>query len=118
MAFFTHEFLQFMCESDQLLIDGTFKAAPKIFRQVVTIHFVRKGKVFPAVYAFLPNKEEQTYIRLLQLLREHALMFNLILNPEIFLGDFEIAIVNAIKAVFPLSRFRGCLFHLNSHSDY
>lgn len=49
--------------------DGTFKSSPKPFYQLYTIHFdlgsnEESTNVVPVIYALLPNKNEQTYVRL------------------------------------------------------
>ena len=36
---------------------------PLIFYQVFSIHIMKHGQTFPMVYAVLPNKQRQTYLR-------------------------------------------------------
>lgn len=44
--------------------DGTFKTSPLIFSQVYTIHvLIKENIIIPTIYALLPNKTEETYIR-------------------------------------------------------
>jgi len=49
--------------------DGTFKTAPPLFTQIYVILAKRQGFVFPVLYALLPNKEQQTYVRLFNEIR-------------------------------------------------
>jgi hypothetical protein len=41
--------------------DGTFDIAPPFFKQIYTIHCRVNDHLLPLVYAFLPNKQENTY---------------------------------------------------------
>ncbi|XP_061725263.1 uncharacterized protein LOC133531149 [Cydia pomonella] len=93
--------------------DGNFKRKPKPFKQLFSIHvdLVKNGRssnVVPIIFALLPNKTQDTYYRLFTLLRDE-------LNLEIrnFKCDFEVAIINACKAVFPNVRLTGCYFHFS-----
>ena len=98
--------------------DGTFKSAPKLFLQILTVHFFYsctfKGKVLnkaiPAVFAILPNKYQRTYRRVWEAIRE--LLNDPLFTPTSFIADFEKAIRKSYLAVFPGSNVAGCLFHL------
>lgn len=53
-----------------IFIDGTFRQSPPLFYQIYAILAERSGFVFPVFYALLPNKREQTYIELFNMLKE------------------------------------------------
>ena len=95
--FFTQDLLTMLCNSDHVLIDGSFKCSPEIFSQMITIHFEFKNRILISVYCFLPNKTQHTYERMLNLLIKHCNMFNLMFNPEKITIDFEAALLNAIR---------------------
>ena len=42
--------------------DGNFKAAPKLWTELYTIHEQKSGYTVPCVYALLPNKRKETYV--------------------------------------------------------
>ena len=66
----------------------------------------------PAVvllYFLLPNKEQNTYIRMLDALKE--LLPDSV--PQIMLLDFENAAQNAFRLAYPNASVKGCLFHLS-----
>lgn len=95
-------------------MDGTFKSVSKQFAQLYTIHVdlgstEKETNVTPVIFALLPNKKKSTYIRL----------FNAILReipewaPDTVNADFESAVMEAIKAVFPAAQFHGCFFHFS-----
>jgi len=93
------------------LVDGTFKAAPRLFKQLYTIHGLYNGTVaVPFVYAYLPGKSEEI----------HNEFFNIIKvkidgEPEVIISDFEMAAVKACMSVFPSTELNGCLFHLTQN---
>ena len=70
---------------DVWLGDGTFAVVPTIFFQLYTIH-ARVGNNYPpCVYFLLPNKTQNTYVKMLEAL-------NTLLpqaNPQVILADFE-----------------------------
>uniref|UniRef100_A0A1I8BS26 MULE domain-containing protein n=1 Tax=Meloidogyne hapla TaxID=6305 RepID=A0A1I8BS26_MELHA len=92
----------------ELYIDGTFLICPALFHQFFVILARRNDYVLPVFYCLLPNKTEDTYRRTFTLIR--ATWPNL--NPDSISVDFELAIHNAIRIVFPESHIRGCFFHL------
>ena len=59
--------LQFLYECDHWYADVTFKVCPEVFYQVYTFHSQQRGRTFPYVYGFLPNKTEATYTRFFQI---------------------------------------------------
>ena len=76
-------------------------------------HGFKNGKQFPLVYALLPDKSRQTYSRLLELVKRKTVSLELNLSPSKFLGDFELAIKQAVDLCFPLADFKGCYFHFS-----
>lgn len=113
IAFAHPKFLELMCKSEVLVMDGTFYVCPKLFAQLYTIH-ANLGSDFiaPVIYAFLPDRTESTYVRFLRLI-VHNLMtkFGLTLMPNRILIDFEKAMANAIKKVFVSTHLDGCNWH-------
>lgn len=91
--------------------DGTFKSAPHPFYQLFTLHVdINSDKnatnIIPVLYALLPNKTQSTYTRLFTLIRD-ALHVNILE----FKSDYEVAIMNAVKDVYPNAKISGCYFH-------
>lgn len=95
-------------ESKLILIDGTFKSCPSGFYQLVTIHGYILDKTFPFVYILFKTKRQEDYTRAFA-----QLQTILKLNVKIIITDFELGLVNAIKAVFPYSIQKGCYFHFS-----
>ncbi len=98
------------------LADGTFQVCPTTHYQFFTVHAVvgwsetkkvRKPVVSPLIYALLPDKEQATYERFFnQLKQKMPGMQPLKLNV-----DFELGISNAMEKVWPLCQIQNCLFH-------
>ncbi|CAF3132957.1 unnamed protein product [Rotaria sp. Silwood2] len=92
--------------------DGTFKVTPLIFSQLYTIHGVYRSNVFPLIFALLPDKQQQSYQRLIKELRH--------LCPAWFsksiMVDFEKGAINAFEEEFNTTAnsvtISGCFFHL------
>ena len=93
--------------------DGKHSKMPTIIEQLYTIHIIHHGKVFPALYAFLPNKEQETYTELFRIILDH--MDNVgvaIPSPQFVVLDFEKAAHNAVEDQLPFTKIVGCFFHL------
>lgn len=89
--------------------DGTFTLVPGIYFQLYTIHAKVGSKYPPCIYFLLPNKTENTYKRMIDIVK--TLVPNL--APMTVLLDFERAALNAFQDGFPTSRISGCFFHLS-----
>lgn len=100
--------VQVLQDSQTWFVDGTFRIAPPLFSQVYVILGQRLGGVHPILYALLPNKQLETYRRLLTMV--NALLPNL--QPNAVSCDFELAAIRAIQEVYPNADVMGCFFHL------
>lgn len=116
MIFATVEDLTRLCQSEVVILDGTFASCPAPFRQIFTIHgSIGKGmgRTFAAfVHILLPDKTETAYTRALKIVRKKCRDINCHLEPSVVLTDFEKAEMNAVRSVFPDSSLYGCSFHL------
>ena len=95
-----------------VFLDGTFSIAPKPFYQVVFIHGKVGNNKYPIATALLPNKLEKTYREVLEKIRDLCAEQGKPLDPTYFHSDCEMAIINAIRAVFPRATPRLCRFHI------
>jgi hypothetical protein len=89
------------------MCDGTYYSCPKNFYHLFTIFGIIQNNPFPLVYCLLTNKSELLYLELFKN------VFNWT-NKEILkyvIGDFEIAIKNAIHSIKPNVLFFYCYFH-------
>jgi len=101
--------LQLLRHSPSWFADGTFKTCPSLFGEVYTIHATTmSSSVVPLVYMLLPNKQENTYDRAFEKLKE--LLVNV--NVQCVNLDFEKAAMNSFLRVFPNIHVQGCFFHL------
>ena len=107
LIFATDERLTLLENNGDWFIDGTFDSVPLIYTQLFTIHGRIDGKVIPCVYVFLPNKTQVSYTTALR----QTLIIHPNLHPTTALIDFEVAIKNALEAVFPGVDVAGCYFH-------
>lgn len=112
MVFGTVDNLRRICSDGRIWMDGTFYIAPFLFYQLYTLHTKVDTQCFPQLFCLLPNKTEDTYVRLLNLIKNKALEFNMLMNPTKVVIDFEIAMLNAVITVFNIIP-KGCVFHFN-----
>ena len=98
---------------DWILIDGTFKAAPRGFKQILTIvgEDIQTGRFMPMVYILLADKAQKTYEYAFSMLAIH-IKFPLVTHVTC---DYESALKSTvmkwIRETNPQVRFIGCRFH-------
>lgn len=112
VVFSTRSNIEFMCGYGKFYMDGTFQFCPKYFHQLFTIHVYANGHYIPVLFCLLVNKQQQTYRRMFQFINSKCRDLGYTWNLEEAVIDFEIAISNAIKEVFPAVKITGCRFHL------
>uniref|UniRef100_A0A915MB22 MULE transposase domain-containing protein n=1 Tax=Meloidogyne javanica TaxID=6303 RepID=A0A915MB22_MELJA len=95
---------------DDIAIDGTFDTAPRGFMQIFTIHVMVDHCVIPAIFALLPSKATENYVRVFQSILLHLPNF----MPARVMSDFELSELNAVDQVFPQSQKTGCNFHMGN----
>ena len=115
LIFTTDSNLDFLCQSLWWCGDGTFKAAPKLWTQLYTLHGQKNGYTVPCVYALLPNKRKETYIRQV---KPWVGVGNRQWIFETFLSDYEQGAFKAMLEVFPDIGEEGCFFHLYRRLDF
>ncbi|XP_049867236.1 uncharacterized protein LOC126367652 [Pectinophora gossypiella] len=120
LMFCTKAGIQILRDAILWLMDGTFRTCPNLFTQLYSIHAIvghdeDSKKILPVLYCFLMDKSEETYMAFFQALKEYAMEFEYILNPQYILTDYEMAVINTVKIEFPDAEHKGCLFHLGQN---
>ena len=92
--------LEILSKSTEWHSDGTFKSAPRKYKQLYHIHAWYKGRMYLCAKIFLKNKDEVTYDRMLTLLKQNALNNGYDLKPEKVTVDFEQSAINSFKRIF------------------
>ena len=111
VVFASDKGLEWLSKAIQWHVDGTFRAAPKNFHQLYTVHAWQMDEMSVCAFAFLTNKSQETYRRLLERMKTEATRLGFELRPEILFSDFELAALNAFMLCFPALTVRGCQFH-------
>ncbi|KAI5645456.1 MULE transposase domain-containing protein [Phthorimaea operculella] len=111
--FGTPKYKKYIEETDLFLVDGTFKVVPGPFEQLFSIHVDLNSTsedtmVIPVFYCLLLDKKQETYEKLFQILKEN---FGLVISK--LKCDYEMAVINAVKKIFPDVRVKGCFFHFS-----
>lgn len=97
------------------LIDGTFSTVPLQYKQLYTIHgpvgVGENSRVVSLVYILMNKKTQEIYTAALEMLVDTANEMHILLDPTYIITDFEKAVTNASKEVFPTITSFGCYFH-------
>ena len=109
VIFATERGLDLLNRCDEWYCDGTFKVSPPLFNQLYTIHGLKFGTVFPAVYVLMSDRSASTYILVLTELKK----MRSTLNPRRVTTDFEQASLLAFRTVLPGTVQAGCFFHFS-----
>ena len=77
---------------------------------MLCVHGSKKdsGILFPACYCLLPNKRNDTYLRMISIIKSKLSNND---NPKHITIDFEVAAAAAIRESFPDVQVDGCNFH-------
>ena len=88
------------------------QAAAKTFFQLLTIHVILSiCSSAPRIWALLPRKDGQTYVRLMNILKNLCGA----LDPRWIVVDFEIAQYQGFLEIFPDALIGFCLFHFGKN---
>jgi hypothetical protein len=117
LVFYSPDNLERLANSQTFFMDGTFSVAPRPCKQLNTIRVPFKDVALTAVYAFLPNKCQDTYRELFQSIVDNCHASNLQLNVQTIITDFEDAVLRAGIAVFGRHiNHQVCVYHLTQAS--
>ena len=114
LMFATQDMLTLLSSAKRWYMDATFKLVRAPFTQLWSIHaFLRYDgniKQVPLLFVMMTGKRAKDYQRVLEVLLEH-----LPTQPKLRQGvlDFEAAVWNAMRTVFPTVELLGCAFHWN-----
>jgi len=112
LLFSTEDNLKFLSKSTTFYVDGTFSYCTQFFYQFFTIHVMKNNHYVPLVFTLLKDKKQESYVDIFRIIDNYCLTYNSEFNLESIYVDFEIAIHNAINDVWPMTKVRGCRFHL------
>ena len=111
IIFATDQNLEVLAQSPIVFMDGTFKSAPRLFRQLFTLHGLYRDHFVALVYCLLPDKASTTYYRTLETLKREMAVRGLVFNPPEVMSDFEHSLLTTVPLLLPTTRLRGCYFH-------
>ena len=84
-----------LMEADHFVIDGTFKTAPQLMTQMLTVHGILPSSWhMPLAFGLLPGKTQVLYTNLLEELDSFGPY-----EPQSVLCDYEVGLHNAILSV-------------------
>ena len=105
--------LSHLATSTIWMMDGTFKVAPNLFKQLYVIRAPLENTSISCVYALMTRKTEASYINLLRTVVTKCKDIGIEVNPQKVVMDFEMAMIKAVRHVFGwTAEIHGCFFHL------
>ncbi|CAK9292085.1 unnamed protein product [Gordionus sp. m RMFG-2023] len=113
IIFGTARMLRLAERADKIYMDGTFYSAHSLYYQLYVIHVLYHKVMIPIVYALLPNKNKETYTKVLRVLIKYCGDNNIWLSPSLAQTDFENVAISALNDVFPTMAIKGCYFHFS-----
>lgn len=113
MVFAHPELIPALKDGFEMYLDATFKCTPFHTRQLLIIMGTIQNKPRPLIYVVMTEQSEENYTHVLKFIRDAVLPGNNCFStPSAALSDFEPAMRNAIRKVWPKIEVRGCNFHL------
>ena len=113
LVFGTDFGLRHLASSDSWYMDGTFDVAPLLFTHLYVIRVSLGESTVTSVYAFLPNKHQETYEELFTAIQDRCSEFGFNVDPTTVTIDFEQAVINGVQSTFgPHVNVNRCFYHL------
>ena len=111
--FFSHpELIPALEDNLELFVDGTFSVVPYNQDQLLVIMGKLQGKPRPLIYVIMSHRTEEIYTKVFKFIKDVILPANNCFHSPINVTvDFEMAIRNAVKNVWPEINVFGCNFH-------
>ncbi|CAF3900866.1 unnamed protein product [Rotaria sordida] len=112
IVFASKKSLNYLGTCSVIYSDGTFKTAPRYFKQAYTIHAWSADTGMKSIcYSATTKKDVRTYLTLFQSLKDAAAVLGINLAPSSHMIDFESAAAIASKKVFNNVNISFCHFH-------
>lgn len=117
LVFAADDALHNLSVADTWYMDGNFKSAPSIFKQVYVIRCKLDSGAISCVYSLLPSKDMPTYEELFRSVLNRLNQMGLQVHVRMINLDFEEAAYTAFLHVFgPNIYVNGCFFHLTKNT--
>ncbi len=112
LIFATEQMLALLSKSRTWYMDGTFSLVKKPFMQLYSIHvFIKNGeftKQVPVMFSLMSSKRQVDYEAVFRKIND---IVSRAVRVHEFVLDFEQAVWQAIRTVFPNAVVQGCAFH-------
>ena len=112
--FFSENIAYLDARTKLIQCDGTFRTAPSTalgrFYQNLMLHAKYEGHVMPFVKAIMTGKSGALYRAVFQKIKE---ILPDSVKPDTVMSDFETALQDGLKDIFPDANVTGCWFHFS-----
>ena len=100
----------YMTQAENLFIDANFSVAPRpIYQCLVVMIFDKTLQIYVLILCVLMINKSQKKFR-----NAREWVFKIsgrCINPKTTPCDFDLALINVIRGIFPYAKINGCLFH-------
>lgn len=110
LVFFNEKHKKYIEDCEVFCCDGTFETAPPGFSQIYIFQCHIFKRNFPMIFCILKDKSYNTYLKMLNFLKEKIIFKDSIR----FIVDFEIGFIKALKNVFKNVIVNYCFFHFKN----
>lgn len=92
----------------KFLMDATFKVCPfGMYNQLLVVYIEHLEETTPFMFILMSRKTQRTYEHAFQYIKKNIID----LEGKSFTTDFEVAMRNALRIVFPATKLFSCWFH-------
>ena len=104
--------LYILAQSDVILVDGTFKLVRRC-GQMFIVHGIINNNCVGCLYIVMKNRSEANYLEVFKTIQGMGRKrgINIFDRDIVIKADFEKAVINTLKNLFPKLKFSGCFFH-------
>lgn len=93
----------------RFMMDATFKIVPfGMYNQFLVIYIEHLGETTPFLYVLMSRKTRRCYEHLFKYIKKHLIDLG---ESKSIMTDFECAMRNALRIVFPQTELNACWFH-------
>ena len=114
LIYTTPFYAKLLSSSKDVYIDGTFRAAPPGFTQIIILHAYSTltNRTYPFLFALLSHKSQLLYCQTFNWFKTYAKLLGTNFNFEVIQTDFERGLINGTEPLrSEKTKYIGCWFH-------
>jgi hypothetical protein len=108
IVFASDFFLQYLCISETVCVDGTFQCVPANFTQLFTISYYYNEKLIPGVLVLSKRRTKEFYAIVFKILINYLTSRGWLLEARTVICDFEARVIRGVREALPNVHVHGC----------